>query len=226
MTTIATIPLMATGRPADEERRRELPAHDPPAARASSRGRRVSGPRPRCRRRPTPSRSMTSGRMAEATSDAVMSSAYSAAVVVSATRKSTAARTGSETSASTSHSAGSRQLPDGELEDGAMSGSPLRQVLEDALQRVVERLDAEETVAEPLRHRGTDRCRSETSASERAGAPRRRSRPTRPRPASSRPAASARGSSVSMRTTNGRSFSCCRMARKSPLAASFPPTIR
>src|SRR4051812_37376150 len=85
-----------------------------------------------------------------------MSSANSSAVGVwSAAWKSSPASTGSETSSSTSHS---RRLPASwrsvSAKIGLMTGkSSGREVLEDALEVVVERLDAREPDAEPLRDR-------------------------------------------------------------------------
>src|SRR4051795_10754660 len=85
----------------------------------------------------------------------VMSSANSSGVVVGfAAWKSSPASSGSETSASTSQI---RRLPASwrtVREKTALTAAPssLGQVLEDALERVVERLDAEQAHAEPLRH--------------------------------------------------------------------------
>ena len=89
---------------------------------------------------------MTSGRIPDATSfDVTLSAKRALVVVVSPTWKRTPARTGRETSASTSHS---RRLPASwrtvRTKIAATSALALRQVLEDALERVVERLDPRE----------------------------------------------------------------------------------
>ncbi len=107
------------------------------------------------------------------------------------------------------------------------STSTLGEVLEDALEGVVEGLDALDANTQAV---ARQRARSAGEAQTSFERTRRRSSASistdSTARASSRPAASARGSDESRRTTNGRSLSFCRIARKSPLAASLPPTMR